>query len=148
TSLDRKIRFIGRVRIGDTKVLQIFGVHKRYESMPRSFYIPAVSLRLGFGLLIMGCLSRELGAQQAFTWDQVRDKFESSNPVLRAGEINIEESKAQEITAFLRPNPEGSIFLDQVGNTASGSIFSGSNLITSFSYLHERQHKRELRRDS
>jgi len=96
----------------------------------------------------MGCLSRELGAQQAFTWDQVRDKFESSNPVLRAGEINIEESKAQEITAFLRPNPEGSIFLDQVGNTASGSIFSGSNLITSFSYLHERQHKRELRRDS
>jgi cobalt-zinc-cadmium efflux system outer membrane protein len=116
--------------------------------MPRSFYVPAVSLRLGLGLLIMGCLPQELGAQQAFTWDQLRDKFESSNPTLRAGEINIAESRAQEITGFLRPNPEGAIILDQVGNTASGSIFSGSTLITSFSYLHERQHKRELRRDS
>jgi cobalt-zinc-cadmium efflux system outer membrane protein len=116
--------------------------------MSRLFYVPVIFLRLGLGLLIMGCLSQQLGAQQALTWEQVRDKFATSNPTLRAGEINIAESRAQEITAFLRPNPEGSIILDQVGNTASGSIFSGSTLISSFSYLHERQQKRELRRDS
>jgi cobalt-zinc-cadmium efflux system outer membrane protein len=115
--------------------------------MSRLFHVPAV-FRIGLGLLITVCIAKDLAAQQGFTWEQIRDRFESSNPTLRAGEINIAESRAQEITAFLRPNPEGSILLDQVGNTATGSPFSGSTLITSFSYLHERQHKRELRRDS
>jgi cobalt-zinc-cadmium efflux system outer membrane protein len=116
--------------------------------MSRLFHVPAVSLCIGLGLLITVCSSKDLDAQQGFTWEQIRDKFESSNPTLRAAEINIAESRAQEITAFLRPNPEGTILLDQVGNTATGSPFSGSTLITSFSYLHEREHKRELRRDS
>ena len=105
-------------------------------------------MRVGLGLLTMTYFSQELTAQQGFTWEQVRDKFESSNPTLRAGEINVAESRAQEITAFLRPNPEVAATLDQVGNTVSGSIFSASNMVTSFSYLHERQGKRELRRDS
>ena len=40
------------------------------------------------------------------TWDQVRQRFEQNNPTLLAGQLNIDESKAQEITAYLRPNPQ------------------------------------------
>lgn len=87
-------------------------------------------------------------AQKALTWQEVRDRFEASNPSLRAGQIGIDESKATEITAYLRPNPQLSLTLDQVGHTTQGSPFSASNLLTSFSYLHERQRKRELRRES
>ena len=99
-------------------------------------------------VLAIHCLTQTLHAQQSLTWQQIRDKFESTNPTLRASRIGIEESKAAEITAFLRPNPQQSLIVDQVGNTASGSIFSASTAITALSYLHERQGKRELRRES
>jgi cobalt-zinc-cadmium efflux system outer membrane protein len=69
--------------------------------------------------------------------------------------IGIDESKASEITAYLRPNPQASLTLDQIGHTeqVAGSTtkvnaFSASNLTTAVSYLHERRHKRELRRES
>src|SRR5579863_5192409 len=95
-------------------------------------------------------LSAGAFAQQTYTWDQIRDKFKSSNPTLKAGEIGIDESKAQEITAYLRPNPDFSAFVDQI------DLFSGNPyrpLSETFpsvagSYLHERQHKRELRLES
>ena len=45
-------------------------------------------------------------AQQTLTWEQVRLRFEQNNPTLLAGKLSVEESKASEITAFLRPNPE------------------------------------------
>jgi len=84
----------------------------------------------------------------ALTWSEIRDRFRATNPTLQAGVIGIDESKAAEITAYLRPNPQWSLTLDQVGNTEEGNLFSASNLYTTFSYLHERQQKRELRRDS
>ena len=43
--------------------------------------------------------------QKALTWQEVRDKFEAANPSLHAGQIGIDESKANETTAYLRPNP-------------------------------------------
>ena len=86
--------------------------------------------------------------QTSVTWSDIRDRFRATNPTLQAGQIGIGESKAAEITAFLRPNPQWSLTLDQVGNTTGGNLFSASNLFTAFSYLHERQAKRELRRDS
>jgi len=86
--------------------------------------------------------------QTALTWTQVRDRFRATNPTLQAGRIGIDASRAAEITAYLRPNPEWSLTLDQVGNTDEGNVFSASNLTAAFSYLHEREHKRELRRDS
>jgi len=85
---------------------------------------------------------------QSMTWPEVRARLQATNPVLQAGRIGIDESKATEITAFLRPNPTWSLSLDQVGNTASGNLFSASTLIGTASYLHERESKRELRRDS
>jgi cobalt-zinc-cadmium efflux system outer membrane protein len=87
-------------------------------------------------------------AQTPLTWAEVRDRFRASNPTLQAGQIGIDESKADEITAFLRPNPQWSFTLDQVGNTIGGTPFSASTVLSTFSYLHERQNKRELRRDS
>jgi outer membrane protein, heavy metal efflux system len=87
----------------------------------------------------------------ALTWDQVKAKFEADNPTLQADQSNVNEMKAEEITAFLRPNP-------QVGVTADGTQIaphkgvweplSGTFVVPSISYLHEREHKRELRLQS
>jgi cobalt-zinc-cadmium efflux system outer membrane protein len=102
--------------------------------------------------VLVGCLTGSAGAQTpptAATWSDIRDRFRATNPTLQAGQIGIDEAKAAEITAFLRPNPQWSLALDQVGNTPAGnSAFSASNVYTAFSYLFERQQKRELRRDS
>ena len=89
-------------------------------------------------------------AQQALTWEQVRERFEQNNPTLLAGKINVEESKASEITADLRPNPELNLLLDQVNlfSTHPFQPFSPALATTTLSYLHERRHKRELRLES
>ena len=119
--------------------------------MPRPRRLAAVVFRLGLRLLIMGCVTRELNAQQTFTWQQVRDKFESANPTLRAGELGISESRAQEITAYLRPNPDFSLSTDGTQVTPNQGrwlVFAGTQVTWSLSYLHERQGKRELRRES
>jgi cobalt-zinc-cadmium efflux system outer membrane protein len=104
--------------------------------------------RLCLGLLLTAFAAESGFAQRALTWQEVRDKFEAANPTRRAGLIGIDESRASEITAYLRPNPQGSLTLDQVGNTSAGSPFSAVNLLTTVAYLHERRHKRELRRES
>jgi cobalt-zinc-cadmium efflux system outer membrane protein len=86
----------------------------------------------------------------ALSWEEVRAKFEAANPSLRAGAIGIEEAKAQEITAYLRPNPNFTALLDQIDVFTTNpsrplSLALPSGTVT---YLHEREHKRELRRDS
>jgi len=90
-------------------------------------------------------------AQQALTWDEVRARFEANNPVLRAGQIGIDESKANEITAYLRPNPQFTLLTDGTQIVRSHGVwqpFSGTLVTPSLSYLHERAHKRELRLES
>jgi hypothetical protein len=52
--------------------------------------------------------------QQTFTWQQIRDKFEAANPTLLADKLNVDESRAQEITAFLRPNPTFGLTVDGI----------------------------------
>jgi outer membrane protein, heavy metal efflux system len=100
--------------------------------------------------LVAFALAQNGFAQQAFTWTQIRDKFESSNPSLLAGQINIDESRAQEITAFLRPNPDFTAGVDQLDLFTSNPYRPLQYALPSFStsYLHERQHKRELRLES
>ena len=90
-------------------------------------------------------------AQTPLTWEQVRQRFEQSNPTLQAGQIGIDESKAQEITAFLRPNPNFTVALDGTQIAPSEGVWQplrGTQFSPFFSYLHERQHKRELRLES
>lgn len=107
--------------------------------------------RLCFGLLITGgCLAQTLAAQGPLTWQETEARFRANNPTLLAGRVNIDEAKADEITAYLRPNPNLNIVADDLGvftyspfqPTANG-IFAGS-----VDYLHEREHKRELRLQS
>ena len=106
--------------------------------------------RSGFGCVLVCSAAVAAAAQgvQTLTWSEIRDRFRATNPTLQAGQIGIDESRAAEITAYLRPNPQWSLTLDQVGHTDEGNVLSAANLLTAFSYLHERQQKRELRRDS
>ena len=88
---------------------------------------------------------------QSLTWEQVRERFEQQNPSLLADRFNIDESKAQEISANLRPNPTFSLLTDGTQIAPYQGVwrpFAGTELSTNFGYLHERQRKRELRLES
>ena len=101
-------------------------------------------------ILAVLCAAPPACAQTALNWEQVKVRFETANPTLRAGQLNISESKASEITAYLKPNPSMTFSVDQF-EPFSGNPYRpfGSLLpFVSFDYLHERQHKRELRLDS
>jgi len=107
-------------------------------------------LYLPIGLLVGVCLCPAAFAQTALTWQQVKAKFEADNPNLRAGQLNIQESKAQEVTAYLRPNPNLTAGLDQLDPFTGSPYrpFAYTFPLVAFDYLHERQHKRELRLES
>src|SRR3984893_12062641 len=110
------------------------------------------SLLRGVCLVLLFVMGPARGqAQKVLTWDDVRAHFESDNPTLRAGQIGIDESKAQEITAYLRPNPGFTLLTDGTQIARYQGVwrpFAGTELSTNFSYLHERQHNRELRLES
>jgi cobalt-zinc-cadmium efflux system outer membrane protein len=103
----------------------------------------------GLGLALLA--AQGAGGQQALTWDQLKAKFEASNPALKADADNVDEMKAEEITAFLRPNPQFTLLADGTQIAPHDGIwqpFRGTYEQPSFSYLHEREHKRELRQES
>jgi cobalt-zinc-cadmium efflux system outer membrane protein len=81
----------------------------------------------------------------------VKDRFELNNPTLLADKLNIDESKAQEITAFMRPNPDFTLSIDGTQIAPNNGVwrpFAGTFETPGISYLHERRHKRELRLES
>jgi cobalt-zinc-cadmium efflux system outer membrane protein len=90
------------------------------------------------------------------TWDQVKAKFEAANPALKADALGVDEMKAAEITAFLRPNPGIGLSSDGLqiaphtlpGLGTHWLPLTGNQLVPSINYLHEREHKRELRLES
>ena len=106
---------------------------------------------LCFGVILVTVLAGASFAQRPLTWGEVRQHFEAGNPTLQAGQLGIGESKANEITAYLRPNPSATFLVDQIdpfgGGPAHGPF---AFLLTSatLNYLHERRHKRELRLQS
>jgi outer membrane protein, heavy metal efflux system len=86
-----------------------------------------------------------------FTWQQLRQRFEMTNPELLAGKLNIDESRTQEITAYLRPNPDLTFTTDGTQIAKHDGLwqpFAGTFFSPAVSYLHERDHKRELRLES
>ena len=112
-------------------------------------------------LSLLLCFGRSAAAQEPWTWENVRERFQQSNPTLLADKVNIDESKAQEITAYLRPNPTFTLSADGIqiaphsveGTQAAPSKnywrpLAGAFESPNISYLHERQHKRELRLES
>ena len=85
------------------------------------------------------------------TWDEVKAKFQSANPTLKADAINVDEMRAEEVTAFLRPNPQFTLSTDGTQLVPKNGVWQptkGTQVQTSFGYLHERRHKRELRLES
>lgn len=109
-------------------------------------------------LFIVSGITQRVVAQTAFTWQQIKERFAAANPTLKAAQASIDESRAAEITAYLRPNPDAGGTLDQINPfTTQPPPNGGGNRYSPFaftlpsgsiSYLHERQHKRELRRDT
>jgi cobalt-zinc-cadmium efflux system outer membrane protein len=102
--------------------------------------------------LVSACLSRISQAQQhGSTWQEIRDQFEAANPILLAGRLNIDELKAEEITAHLRPNPSLTLSADGTQITPSNGVWkplSGTFISPGVSYLFERRNKRGLRLES
>jgi cobalt-zinc-cadmium efflux system outer membrane protein len=109
-------------------------------------------------LLLSLLLNLAARGQKALTWAEVRQRFEAVNPTLQAGRIGIDESRAQEVTAHLRPNPEMTAIVDQLNPFKSFMSFNTNAEVyrplaftfplLSASYLYERQHKRDLRWES
>jgi outer membrane protein, heavy metal efflux system len=96
-------------------------------------------------LLVAPVLS---AGQQAITWDQLKARFEAANPSLRADALGVDEMKAAEITAYLRPNPQFTAATDgtQIApNNGHWQPLVGTQYQGNVSYLHERDNKRELR---
>jgi cobalt-zinc-cadmium efflux system outer membrane protein len=90
-------------------------------------------------------------AQKGLTWNEVRARFETNNPTLLADKVSIDESKAQQITAYLRPNPQLTLAADGTQIASDKGVwkpFAGTYETSTISYLHERQRKRELRLES
>jgi outer membrane protein, heavy metal efflux system len=115
--------------------------------------------RICLVIFLISTFSARSFAQGALTWEQVRNKFEAANPSLKAGQIGVDESRADEITADLRPNPDLTVSVDQInpftkqpppsgGSGNSYQPFAYALPFGSLSYLYERQHKRDLRLES
>jgi cobalt-zinc-cadmium efflux system outer membrane protein len=96
-------------------------------------------------------LPSQASAQQGLTWDQIKAKFEAANPALKADALGVDEMKAEEITAFLRPNPQFTAAADGTQLAPHNGIWqplAGTQAQGAIAYLHEREHKRELRQES
>ncbi len=89
-----------------------------------------------------GAASVDLGAGKG--------EVQAANPVLKSDARNVDEMKAEEITAYLRPNPQFTMTEDGTAIAPHDGVWQpikGTDL-QNFSYLHERDHKRELRLES
>ena len=122
--------------------------------MNTKFFLTRILFALSrhlLAVLLLTASSKLVFAQGGLTWEQVKAKFEAANPALKADADNVDEMQAEEITAFLRPNPQFTLSVD--GNQAAPhngvwTPFKGTTEQPNFSYLHERKHKRELRLES
>ena len=110
-----------------------------------------VVLGTGAGLAATQTAPTREPPPETWTWEQVKDRFELDNPTLLADKVSIDESRAQEITAFLRPNPTLSLSVDGTQIAPEKGVwrpFAGTYETPGISFLQERQHKRQLRLES
>jgi outer membrane protein, heavy metal efflux system len=91
------------------------------------------------------------GQTLVLNWEQIKTRFVAQNLSVQAGQIGIEESKANAISAGLRPNPEFTFTTDGFQVTPHGGVWrplTGVLFTPGVSQLIERQNKRQLRVDS
>jgi cobalt-zinc-cadmium efflux system outer membrane protein len=132
----------------------VIAVQTTAQGLRMKRILPSLSASAAAALFVL--LPTLLAAQQSLTWKQVKDKFEAANPALKADALGVDEMKAAETTAFLRPNPGIGLSSDglQIApHTVPGLgthwlPLTGNQLVPSINYLHEREHKRELRLQS
>ncbi len=90
--------------------------------------------------------------QKTLTWEEAKRQFQAANPTLLAARVGVQESRAEEITAYLRPNPDLTFTVDQInpftGNPSAYQPLTFALPLIEGSYLIERQHKRSLRLES
>jgi outer membrane protein, heavy metal efflux system len=106
-------------------------------------------LAIVFLSFIFWCLNAH--GQEPWTWEKVKGRFQANNPTLQAGSLSIDEAKANEITANLRPNPQFTFTADGLQLTPSAGHWlplAGVTKSPGVSQLIERQRKRELRLES
>ncbi len=103
-------------------------------------------------LFAAGCVAQTAAPSGALTWQETVERFRANNPTLLAGRVNIDEARAEEITAYFRPNPDVNVSLDQITPFSSDPYpyrpLGYTYAFGSINYLHERRHKRELRLES
>ncbi|HET6181870.1 MAG TPA: TolC family protein [Candidatus Sulfotelmatobacter sp.] len=120
--------------------------------MSRTFWPPvAFLLALGLATNVAAQSAAPPSAPQLWTWENVKDRFHLNNTTLLAGKLNIDELKAEEITAHLRPNPDFTLSADGTQITPSNGTwrpFAGTFVSPGISYLFERRNKRGLRFES
>src|SRR5215471_18362791 len=111
--------------------------------------------RLGWRVLscwiVATGLARLCPAQpRPLTWNEIRERFRVNNPNLLAGETSIQESRAMEVTAGLRPNPTFSFVADQFRLLHPNPLqpFQNTQITPVVSQLFERRNKRQLRVES
>ena len=114
----------------------------------RVLYVGAV---VCFALLAKPGNGQSPPAGTALSWEQVKARFEAANPALKADALGVDESRASEITAHLRPNPQFTASADGLQLTPNHGVWQPLNGVqtqTNLSYLHERERKRELRTET
>ena len=101
---------------------------------------------------IVAALAQSLrGQTTVLSWEQIKTRFLTQNPSVLAGQTSVEESKANEITAGLRPNPQFNLSQDGLQLTPSAGTWrplTGIVITPGVSMLVERQNKRGRRVDS
>lgn len=110
-------------------------------------WILVVALAVGFPAIGQQ-LAPQATPSQIWDWDQVKNQFEISNPTLLSAKLNVDELKAEEITANLRPNPDFTLTADGTQIAPSRGVwqpFAGTFVSPAISQLFERRHKRGLR---
>jgi cobalt-zinc-cadmium efflux system outer membrane protein len=101
-----------------------------------------------------GCLvaAQCLRAQpRTLTWTELRARMLAANSTVLAGYTGIDESRASEITALLRPNPQFTLSADGFQITPYLGVWrplAGVVVTPGASYLIERGQKRPLRGES
>ncbi len=80
-------------------------------------------------ILSQACgFSQQNNASTALSWEQVKAKFEAANPALRADAFGVDEMKAAETTAFLRPNPTVGLSTDGFADCTAQRSRTGNAL--------------------
>ena len=107
--------------------------------------------RISRGIWIAAWTVGSISAQQkTLTWEAAKAEFLAINPTMQAGQLGVQESRAEEITAFLRPNPDLTVAFDQIDLFTAHPYRPLGQALTfvASSYLIERRHKRDLRLES